>query len=251
MRSLGIKEIRKALGMTAEQLGKEVGISASYILRIESGNVQNPSFATISKLAEVIASTEDVKNGKVNLNEFDSDFGKLVLSFRYSEIKDAYDFVRNNNNIEEYSQMVKYLSEDDMNTITSLIEYRKVQHGFIEARKKLKNAIIRYSKNKNYEEAVCNINFKLLLDESLDLDYEIQELLLNEGKLNIDLCSKILLSMSEDIEHYGIDNFEKYDNQYSKDDLVIDEKDDKEYEYDESKIEEEENLHSPRRGKMI
>jgi transcriptional regulator with XRE-family HTH domain len=245
MSGLGIKEIRKALGITAEQLGKEVGISSSYILRIESGNVQNPSFATISKLAEVIANIDAVKNSKVDLNKFDSDFAKLILSFRYSEIKEAYEFVRDNNNIQEYTDMVKYLSQADMNTITTLIEYRKQQYRLIEARNKLKETIMKDCKNRNYEEVLGVLKFNEVLNESLN--FEMQEFLSNENKPDIDMLARILLLMGKEIEFYGVDNFIEVDIKYSECDL-IDEEDDKEYINEPIEIEEENN-HRLRRRK--
>lgn len=230
MSSLGIKEIRKALDITAEQLGKEVGLSASYILRIESGNVQNPSFTTVAKLAEVIANTESVKNGNVDLNQFDSHFSRLVLSFRHKEIKEVYDFVKDNKDIDVYVEMVKYLLPSDMNTISSLIEYRKLSNELDSAKQRLKDTIIKYSDTDSYEETVKIISFRNLFNNAIDIDYEMEELLLGNNKFDGKLLSRILLSMADVIELRGIECIYKSDDEINKFNTSVDEDDDKEQE---------------------
>lgn len=230
MSGLGIKEIRKALDITAEQLGKEVGLTASYILRIESGNVQNPSFATVSKLAEVIANTESVRSGEVDLNQFDSCFSRLVMSYRHKEIKEVYDFVKGNNKIDLYVEMVKYLSQPDMNTINCLIEYRKLQHELNAARRKLKNTVMKYCDRDNFEKTVKNIDFRSLLNYSLDIDFEMEELLTNDTKNDMNFLAQILLSMSDVIELQGIESISKCDEEVNPYNVSADEDNDKELE---------------------
>ena len=56
MQTIGdqIRTIREALGMTQTQLADRSGLTQSMIAEIEGGRRNNPSFATINKLAEAL-----------------------------------------------------------------------------------------------------------------------------------------------------------------------------------------------------
>ena len=59
MQTIGdqIRTIREALGMTQVQLAARSGLTQSMIAGIESGERGNPSFATVSNLAEALGCT--------------------------------------------------------------------------------------------------------------------------------------------------------------------------------------------------
>ena len=59
MQTIGdqIRTIRKALGMTQDQLAERSRLTQSVIAGIETGRRGNPSFATITKLAEALNCT--------------------------------------------------------------------------------------------------------------------------------------------------------------------------------------------------
>lgn len=48
-----IKEVRKAVGMTQEELGKKLGVSGSAIAQYETDN-RNPKFDTIKRIADAL-----------------------------------------------------------------------------------------------------------------------------------------------------------------------------------------------------
>ena len=56
MQTIGdkIRTIREALGMTQAQLAERSGMTQSMVAGIETGERNNPSFATINKLAEAL-----------------------------------------------------------------------------------------------------------------------------------------------------------------------------------------------------
>ncbi|MDU3724291.1 MAG: helix-turn-helix domain-containing protein, partial [Clostridium celatum] len=109
-----LKKIRVAIGMQAKELAEKVGKSATYISRIESGAIINTSFELVSSIARVIAESDEIKSGRVDLSEYNSDFSKLVLSYRYETMKDVYDYVNENKEVEQYSNIVRYLNKGDM-----------------------------------------------------------------------------------------------------------------------------------------
>ena len=71
-----LKKIRVAIGMQAKELAEKVGKSATYISRIESGAIINTSFELVSSIARVIAESDEIKSGRVDLSEYNSDFSK-------------------------------------------------------------------------------------------------------------------------------------------------------------------------------
>lgn len=137
-----LKEIRMAIGMKANELAEKVGKSATYISRIESGAILNTSFELVSSLARVIAESEDIKSGKVDLSKYKSDFSKLVLSYRYESMKEVYDYVKENKEVEQYSNIIRYLNKGDIDLFETVARYRIAEVDFNEAKKGLEKVIL-------------------------------------------------------------------------------------------------------------
>lgn len=148
-----LKKIRVAIGMQAKELAEKVGKSATYISRIESGAIINTSFELVSSIARVIAESDEIKSGRVDLSEYNSDFSKLVLSYRYETMKDVYDYVNENKEVEQYSNIVRYLNKGDMDLFETVARYRVAEGEFNDAKKKLEQVILMNSGKKNLNEA--------------------------------------------------------------------------------------------------
>lgn len=148
-----LKKIRVAIGMQAKELAEKVGKSATYISRIESGAIINTSFELVSSIARVIAESDEIKSGRVDLSEYNSDFSKLVLSYRYETMKDVYDYVNENKEVEQYSNIVRYLNKGDIDLFETVARYRVAEGEFNDAKKKLEQVILMNSGKKNLNEA--------------------------------------------------------------------------------------------------
>lgn len=149
-----LKEIRIAIGMQAKELAEKVGKSATYISRIESGAILNTSFELVSNIARVIAESEEIKSGMVDLSKYDSDFSKLVLSYRYETMRDVYDYVKKNKEVEQYSNIIRYLNKGDIDLFETVARYRVAEGNFNEAKKELEQVILMDSRKKSFNEVV-------------------------------------------------------------------------------------------------
>lgn len=54
---LKLKEIRNEKGFTQQKLAEASGVSVNNIARLETGDLKNPTVATISKLAHALGCT--------------------------------------------------------------------------------------------------------------------------------------------------------------------------------------------------
>lgn len=149
-----LKEIRIAIGMQAKELAEKVGKSATYISRIESGAILNTSFELVSSIARVIAESEEIKSGMVDLSKYDSDFSKLVLSYRYETMRDVYDYVKKNKEVEQYSNIIRYLNKGDIDLFETVARYRVAEGNFNDAKKELEQVILMDSRKKSFNEVV-------------------------------------------------------------------------------------------------
>ena len=77
---MNIKVIRKNKGWTQKKLAKESGISFSMISKLESGEKKNPSFETLSKIAEAL-------NTSVTELLGDTPVSTVIPSELFNEIK--------------------------------------------------------------------------------------------------------------------------------------------------------------------
>ena len=57
MKQNKIKKIRNERGLSVRELSEKTGISYSYLNELENGNKNNPTKATMDKLAEALVTT--------------------------------------------------------------------------------------------------------------------------------------------------------------------------------------------------
>ena len=208
MSNIGLKELRNAVGLTAEKLGNMVGKSYSYILRVESGNIGNPSYETMMAIAIALAETDAVKNNKVDLFKFDSQLSRIIIGLTMDSKNEAYRYSMKNKGIEEQVELMKALTDSDMNTLKALIKFRQGEQGWNNATNNLKNAILKYASDKEYKNILETLYIKMehrvsdIINESYDmvsrnLEFELQDL-------------------ASDIYKYGYDMFviDKYNEDY-------------------------------------
>lgn len=208
MGNLGLKELRNAVGLTAEQLGNKVGKSSSYILRIESGNVANPSYETMINIAYAISETDAIQNNDIDLFKFETPLAKTIIGLRMDSKNEAYRYSMQNKGIEEQVELMKALTDSDINTLKALMKFRQGEQGWNNATNNLKNAILKYASEKEYKNILEMLYIKTehrvsdIINESYDmlsrnLEFELQDL-------------------ASDIYKYGYDMFviDKYDDDY-------------------------------------
>lgn len=175
---LGMQELRKATGITAKELAEKIGKDATYVSKIEKGYILNTSYDTVMSIAHVIANTEAIKSGEVDLNNYTSEFSRLVLSCRYAHMKEVYDYVKENKELEEYSKIIRNLNNDDLNTFRAVISHRRAEKKYNKIKDGLKKEILKQSKAKGikkYFKDLDNTNQKMTLKIALDIDTLIEE----------------------------------------------------------------------------
>lgn len=202
---LGIQELRKATGITAKDLADKIGKDASYVSKIEKGYILNTSYDTVMSMAQVIAASEAIKSGKVDLNDYDSEFSRLVLSCRYAYMKDVYDYVKENKEVEEYSKIIRNLNNDDLNTFRAVINYRRAEKGYNQIIDEFKREILKQSKARNIKTF-----FKDLTNHKKEIIFQMNinaEILMEENfDDSITSILDLLEFKVEDIKQYGIES---------------------------------------------
>ena len=64
-----IQKYRKTKHLTQEELSQKSGVSYTTLIKIEQGNVQNPTVKTIKKLADALEVSVDLLLGNTNLDQ--------------------------------------------------------------------------------------------------------------------------------------------------------------------------------------
>lgn len=175
---LGMQELRKATGITAKEVAKKIGKDATYVSKIEKGNILNTSYDTVMGIAQVIANTDAIESGEVNLNDYDSEFSRLVLSCRFAYMKDVYDYVKENKEVEEYSKIIRNLNNNDLNTFRALISHRRAEKRYNKIKDEFKKEILKQSKAKSikkYFKDLRNVNQKITLKIEVDAEDFMEE----------------------------------------------------------------------------
>lgn len=217
---LGVQELRKATGITAKEVAEKIGKDATYVSKIEKGYILNTSYDTVMSIAQVIANTEAVKSGEVDLNDYDSEFSRLVLSCRFAYMKDVYDYVKDNKEVEEYSKIIRNLNNDDLNTFRAVISHRRAEKRYNKIRDEIKKEILKQSKAKSikkYFKDLRNANQKITLKIEIDAENFIEEDF-DEG---IDWILSEMEDYSNTLKIYGLENAVQYieglDSSYDND----------------------------------
>lgn len=201
---LGIQELRKATGVTAKDLAEKIGKDASYVSKIEKGYIVNTSYDTVMSMAQVVADTEAIKSGEVNLNDYDSEFAKLVLSCRVDNMKEMYQFSKNNKEFEDYAFLIKYLKKEDIETLMTLAKYRKSETLFNKHKEKFIQLALQESGTKNIKEFLKILNKN---NEYINLNFNISFEKIAKGKFEeiIDIISKELSNNYELLKQIGLE----------------------------------------------
>lgn len=201
---LGMQELRKATGITAKEVAQKIGKDATYVSKIEKGNILNTSYDIVMSIAQVIANTEAIQSGEIDLNDYDSEFSRLVLSCRFAYMKDVYDYVKENKEVEEYSKIIRNLNNDDLNTFRAVISHRRAEKRYTKIKDDFKRRILKQSKTKSikkYFKNLRNENEKIILKIKVDTEDFIEE--------NFDESINWILSEIEDyisrLEMYGLE----------------------------------------------
>ena len=201
---LGIQELRKAVGITAKELAEQIGKDASYVSKIEKGNIINTSYETIRNMAQVIANSEAIESGEVDLNDYDSEFSRLVLSCRYAYMKDVYDYVKENKEVEQYSNIIRNLNNDDLNTFRAVISHRRAEKRYNKIKDNFKRELLKQSNAKNIKSF-----FKDLQSKNNEIIFEIKVDAENFMEENFDDTITSILNWLEvrtdAINTYGLD----------------------------------------------
>lgn len=226
-----LKEIRLAIGMQAKELAEKVDKSATYISRIESGAILNTSFDIVSSIARVIADNEKIKSGEIDLNKYSSDFSKLVLSYRYETMKDVYDYVRKNKEVEQYSNIVRYLNKGDIDLFETVARYRVAERNFNDAKKELEQAILMDSKKKNFNQVVKMYEkegYRLVLPMKDKI--EVEDVIKGNYNDFLEILTNEMRCLTENIKLVGIDELiemkqypSEIDNDYEDKEVILEE----------------------------
>lgn len=224
-----LKEIRLAIGMQAKELAEKVGKSATYISRIESGAILNTSFELVSSIARIIAESEEIKSGMVDLSKYDSDFSKLVLSYRYETMRDVYDYVKENKEVEQYSNIIRYLNKGDVDLFETVASYRVAEGNFNEAKKELEKVILMDSRKKSFNEVV-----KMYEKEGYRLVFqmkgkiEVEDIIKGNYNDFLEILTNEMKHLTEHMRVFGIGELlemkqlsEVIDNNYEDEEVVL------------------------------
>lgn len=201
---LGIQELRKATGVTAKDLAEKIGKDASYVSKIEKGYIINTSYDIVMSMAQVVADTEAIKSGKLDLNDYDSEFAKLVLSCRVDDMKEMYQFSKNNKEFEEYAFLMKYLKKEDIETLMTLAKYRKSETLFNTHRESFIQSVLQESGTKSINEFLKILNKN---NQYINFDFNINFKEIVKGRFEeiIDVISEELNNNHELLKQVGLE----------------------------------------------
>lgn len=214
---LGIQELRKATGVTAKDLAEKIDKDASYVSKIEKGYIINTSYDTVMSMAKVVADTEAIKSGKVDLNDYDSEFAKLVLSCRIDDMKEMYQFSKNNQEFEDYAFLIKYLKKEDMKTFMTLAKYRKSEVLFNTHKESFIQSVLQESGAKSINEFLKILNRKKqFITFNINIDFE--EIVKGEFEVIIDSISEELNNKYGLMKQVGLEEIIQHDYESTHED---------------------------------
>ncbi len=103
-----IKERRKQLNMSADELAEKLGVSRSTIFRYEKGDIDKVPAEYMNVLAKALRTTPAYLMGWENNLETDTDFIPKLMS---------------NSNVIEHVKLLIELSESDKKSVFDMIEF--------------------------------------------------------------------------------------------------------------------------------
>ncbi len=202
----GLKQLRIAIRMPSKELAEKIGKSPTYISRLESGAIQNTSYDTVLSMAMVIAESDAIVNGEVDLNQFDSDFSKLVFGCRYQQLKYVYDFAKENKYVEECGSILKYMNEGDRESFRAVGKYRSAVNEFERAKSEVKNMIKLQTGQDTFKEALKKINEDGCVLNELVIEIPMQDILSMNYDKFMNIISENLQHELEISQYAGIEN---------------------------------------------
>ena len=105
-----IKERRKELGMSAEELGRRLGKDRSTIYRYEKGDIENMPLDILEPIAQVLNTTPQYLMGWEEVKKNNNDIADIVVRLRTDN---------------EFFEIVKRLNSLDPDKLSSLLAFLK------------------------------------------------------------------------------------------------------------------------------
>ncbi len=94
-----IKQLRKSMGLTQEQLAEKIDMDSKHLSKIENG-LHLPTYKTLAKLAEFLKlDIEEIENAALNKNE--------ELNPAYLKSLKILNSAKNNNELMYYFEVLK------------------------------------------------------------------------------------------------------------------------------------------------
>lgn len=177
-----IRDIRKASGLSAEELGALSNITRNNITRFETGRIKNPSFDTVYKLISAICELDIIKTGEFDLSDYDDEISKLIKSFKMIPSSEKqYKIKSSSKELQAIYDNINYISTREIDSINFYIKSRKYIQKSINSALIFKNTIDSLNKDKmvNSIEEFKYSNFLNYISTS-NFDSKEDELLFNE-----------------------------------------------------------------------
>lgn len=105
-----IKERRKELGMSAEELGRRLGKDRSTIYRYEKGDIENMPLDILEPIAKVLNTTPQYLMGWEEVKKNNNDIADIVVRLRTDN---------------EFFEIVKQLNSLEPDKLSSLLAFLK------------------------------------------------------------------------------------------------------------------------------
>lgn len=167
-----IRDVRKIENLTAEELGKRIGLTQNYLTRLENGFIKNPSFSVISKIAESISETDAIINMDINLQDYKTPFSMLVMSYlKASGITDNYNLAVNSTALNSILKNIESLDSSELASLEEFISYLKWKNSM----DKYKKAMLNYTRKDKFASEI-GLNYLHHLNSSKDTEDEINNL---------------------------------------------------------------------------
>lgn len=121
-----IRDIRKASGLSAEELGDLSNVTRNNITRFETGKIKNPSFETVYRLIKTISELDIIQNDEFDLSEYDDEISKLIKSFMMiPQSEKQYKIKTVSNELETINDNIEFISVAEIDSINFYVKAKK------------------------------------------------------------------------------------------------------------------------------
>ncbi len=168
-----IKDVRDKERLTAEELGRRLGLTQNYMTRLENGLIKNPSFAAVSLIAQAISETKAIRDMEINLQDYRTPFSMLVQSYSKDKLNDImYNPLTAEQETELAPNDLNELEDSELKLIRSYMQYKK----FTKAVEPFLKRIRKYDFSSNgFAYDISNLYIQLL-DSSDEVEHNLNEL---------------------------------------------------------------------------